>query len=242
LYLGNNAEHTAPDAFDSYVESDPRVSGFGPAPWIRLQVMDVRGPGAFFVWQTDSFGQPTVFVNTLQGVRPDDRFFTFPGGHIHYSWGFSAAGVYQVDLQSSAYLSYPDQPTQSAVTTFTFCVEAADNAGPGGGARAASDRQEGPRPAGRDDFLANPIHAAALGAAIDQVVEVRPPSEPSGPGLLDPRDLRDRDAPGLRKAAHKPTGIVSAFSTVAGGVASELEDRAPEGQLEEAGLRWHDSK
>jgi HPt (histidine-containing phosphotransfer) domain-containing protein len=46
--------------------------------------------------------------------------------------------------------------------------------------------------------------------------------------------LRDRDAPRLREAAHKLAGMVSAFSTLAGGVASELEDLAAQGQLEEA--------
>ncbi len=46
--------------------------------------------------------------------------------------------------------------------------------------------------------------------------------------------LRQRDAPGLREAAHKLAGMVAAFSTVAGAVASEIEDRAAAGQLEEA--------
>jgi PAS domain S-box-containing protein len=47
--------------------------------------------------------------------------------------------------------------------------------------------------------------------------------------------LRDQDASRLREAAHKLSGMVGAFSTVAGGAASELEDRAAEGRLEEAG-------
>ena len=47
--------------------------------------------------------------------------------------------------------------------------------------------------------------------------------------------LRDRDAPRLREAAHKLAGMVSAFSTAAGGVASDLEDHAASGRLEEAG-------
>ncbi len=47
--------------------------------------------------------------------------------------------------------------------------------------------------------------------------------------------LRDRDAPRLREAAHKLAGMVSAFSTAAGGVASDLEDHAAGGRLEEAG-------
>ena len=46
--------------------------------------------------------------------------------------------------------------------------------------------------------------------------------------------LRDADAPRLREAAHKLCGMVAAFSTVAGGVASELEDYAAQGQVEEA--------
>jgi len=46
--------------------------------------------------------------------------------------------------------------------------------------------------------------------------------------------LRDGDAPRLREAAHKLAGMVAAFSTVAGGVASELEDQAAQGRLEDA--------
>jgi PAS domain S-box-containing protein len=46
--------------------------------------------------------------------------------------------------------------------------------------------------------------------------------------------LRDRDAPRLRRAAHKSCALLFAFSTVAGNVASNLEDLATQGQLEEA--------
>jgi PAS domain S-box-containing protein len=46
--------------------------------------------------------------------------------------------------------------------------------------------------------------------------------------------LWERDAARLREAAHKLCGMVAAFSTVAGGVASELEDRAADGRLEES--------
>ena len=118
-----------------------------------------------------------------------------------------------------------------------------------------------------DDFLAKPIQAADLGAAIDRVVGARPSACRPEPGLLDPRvllaacggdpaildkisqtfraclpdhlaaiqeALRDRDAPRLREAAHKLSGMVAAFSTVAGGVASDLEDHAAGGQFEKA--------
>jgi PAS domain S-box-containing protein len=46
--------------------------------------------------------------------------------------------------------------------------------------------------------------------------------------------LRDRDAPRLGEAAHKLSGMIAAFSTVAAGVASDLEDHAIRGQLDEA--------
>jgi PAS domain S-box-containing protein len=121
--------------------------------------------------------------------------------------------------------------------------------------------------AGMDDFLAKPIQAADLWAAIDRVVGARPPADRPGPGLLDPgvlwatcggedvilkklcqtfrarlpdhvraiQDaLREGDAARLREAAHKLCGMASAFSTEAGGIASELEDHAARGQLEEA--------
>ena len=45
--------------------------------------------------------------------------------------------------------------------------------------------------------------------------------------------LRNEDAPQLSVAAHKLCGLLSAFSTVAGGIASILEDHAASGRLEE---------
>jgi CheY-like chemotaxis protein len=46
--------------------------------------------------------------------------------------------------------------------------------------------------------------------------------------------LRELDAPRLRQAAHKFSALLFAFSTVAGNVASDLEDHAAQGRLEEA--------
>jgi two-component system, sensor histidine kinase and response regulator len=46
--------------------------------------------------------------------------------------------------------------------------------------------------------------------------------------------VRDQNAPRLREAAHKFYGMLSAFSTVAGDQAADLEDHAAQGQLEEA--------
>jgi CheY-like chemotaxis protein len=134
-------------------------------------------------------------------------------------------------------------------------------------ARSRKEDREQCLAAGMDDFLAKPIQAADLWAAIDRVADVRLQADPSGWRLLDPKvllaacggdgailnkicqtfracvpvhlqavqiALRDRDAPQLREAAHKLSGMLSAFSTAAGGMASDLEDHAAQGQLEGA--------
>jgi two-component system sensor histidine kinase/response regulator len=46
--------------------------------------------------------------------------------------------------------------------------------------------------------------------------------------------LRDQDAPGCREAAHKLCALLFAFSTAAGNMASDIEDLAAQGRLEEA--------
>jgi CheY-like chemotaxis protein len=131
--------------------------------------------------------------------------------------------------------------------------------------------------AGMDDFLAKPIQAPDLWAAIQRVIRdegrgtrrIDPEfsSLAPRPSLLAPHvllaacggdaiilgsicqafrtrlpdhlttvqdALRDRDTPRLREAAHKLCGMMAAFSTVAGGVASDVEDLAAQGQLDDA--------
>ncbi|HEX4797613.1 MAG TPA: ATP-binding protein [Humisphaera sp.] len=123
--------------------------------------------------------------------------------------------------------------------------------------------------AGMDEFLAKPIHAADLWAAIDRAMSARAPADRAASDLVDARVLlaacgddpailksicdtlcsrlpdylaavqqafQDDDAPRLREAAHKLSGMLAAFSTAGGSVASELEDRAARGQLEDASI------
>jgi surface-anchored protein len=123
LFLGANSIGTAPGVIAPYLETDPRI-GF-TAPWIRVTLRAVRGPGHFSVWDTTSFGEQRVWMSSFAGgVTGGDAYYMLPGSHAHYNWGFSARGYYEIDLEASAYLG-PDQtlPTSSGVVTYYFAAE-----------------------------------------------------------------------------------------------------------------------
>jgi PAS domain S-box-containing protein len=134
-------------------------------------------------------------------------------------------------------------------------------------ARSRKEDREQCIAAGMDDFLAKPIKAGDLWAAIERVLSVDSASDQPKQNLVDARvllaacgdngtilrkicetlelrlpdhlkavqdALEDANALRLREAAHKLSGMIGAFSTVAGGVASELEDHATQDQLEGA--------
>jgi CheY-like chemotaxis protein len=131
-------------------------------------------------------------------------------------------------------------------------------------ARSRKEDRERCLAAGMDDFLVKPIQAADLWAAIDRARPPadRPGPGLLDPSVLlaacgddavilekicqafrarlpdhmtAVQDaLREGDMVRLREAAHKLCGMVAAFSTVAGSVASDLEDHAAQGQLDEA--------
>src|SRR5262249_15591838 len=77
---------------------------------------------------------------------------------------------------------------------------------------------------------------AACGSIAKLLDEMCQNFQSNAPALIaDVRDaLRDHDAPRLHEAAHRLYGTITAFSTLAGEVVSDLEDRAARGRLVEA--------
>ncbi|MFW5697298.1 MAG: choice-of-anchor M domain-containing protein [Fimbriimonadaceae bacterium] len=120
IFLGIGAEDLTGDTFDSYNETDPRIDAEGQ--FIKLDVVGVRGPGAFSVWQTDGVGNITEWVSSADGVGAMDTLFAVEGGHAHYNWGFTAKGLYEVDIVASGYVD--GVLVESDPTTFNFGVEA----------------------------------------------------------------------------------------------------------------------
>jgi surface-anchored protein len=130
MFIGFAAESITPGTVSSYFESDPRVAG--TARWIKISLAAVRyhaapgesGPAHISLWQTDSFGAPTVWMSTFEGgITAADATWIVEGGHVHYNWGFSKRGHYEVDLVFSAFQGGTNGLLQSDPQTFHFGVE-----------------------------------------------------------------------------------------------------------------------
>ncbi|HMQ16101.1 MAG TPA: choice-of-anchor M domain-containing protein, partial [Phycisphaerae bacterium] len=119
LHLGVAAEEVKPGTLLSYIEADPRVAQEGA--WIRLSLVDMRGPGEFSIWTTDAFGQPIVWMSTFDNPL-DNALFVLESQHAHFNYGFTAEGIYEIDVVASALL--PDGTlVTSDVATYTFGVK-----------------------------------------------------------------------------------------------------------------------
>jgi surface-anchored protein len=122
LSVGVSAEGISDGTFAIYYEPDPRVHS--EAPWVKLTLVDVRGPGDVSVWQNDGFGRPVVWMTTSDGITADDAVFIYSGRDSDFNWGFTAQGIYEIDVVASAYLPGERDPVCSDVVTYTFGVEA----------------------------------------------------------------------------------------------------------------------
>lgn len=122
LYLGAAAEEVPANTVTPWSPGDSRIPG-GNFPWVRLNVVDVRGPGRFSAYTTDSFGNPVVWVsrssggNHVPGGLPSSLFL-LEGGHAHFNWAFSAEGDYEVDWRVVSVVG--GQPVTSDVETFFY--------------------------------------------------------------------------------------------------------------------------
>ena len=81
----------------------PRANGLNR--WLRVNLIDVRGPegGHVSMWQ-ESGQTPRVFFSTFDGgITESDVFYIPARQHVHNSWAFTQPGLYEVDIQVSAY-------------------------------------------------------------------------------------------------------------------------------------------
>jgi surface-anchored protein len=89
---------------------------------IRVTLKEFAGPGRFFLYQTDAFGVPRIFIDTRDGVSDEDHRDLMAGDHYHMNWAFTAPGVYTLGFQASGALAASGTVQSTAITPFTFHV------------------------------------------------------------------------------------------------------------------------
>jgi surface-anchored protein len=91
---------------------------------VTLNLLDVRAPGQFSVFETDMFGNPNVIMNSGDGITGADSIVLQAPGHLHVNWAFSAPGTYEVDFNAAGTLADGNVFTSSGPITYTFEVAA----------------------------------------------------------------------------------------------------------------------
>jgi surface-anchored protein len=87
---------------------------------VTLRLLSASGPGSFAVYTVNSFGTPSVVLNTADGVP--DSFLVNRGAHAHANWAFRAAGTYTLVFEVAG-TDTAGNPVGSGPVTYTFVVE-----------------------------------------------------------------------------------------------------------------------
>jgi surface-anchored protein len=89
---------------------------------VKVTLKSVTGPGDFFSYLTDSFGNPQVLFNSRDGITNSDFALVQSGGDKHLNWAFSQSGDYAVTVEVSGTLARTNTVVSSGPVTFSFSV------------------------------------------------------------------------------------------------------------------------
>lgn len=101
---------------------DPIPVGTPAASTVRLRLCSVVGPGFFAAYQVGSFGEPSVRMNSRDGIGAEDGMVLAPGAHEHLNWAFNAPGEYQVTFIAEVVWLGTGQKVTSEPATYRFHV------------------------------------------------------------------------------------------------------------------------
>ncbi|MCB1126588.1 MAG: choice-of-anchor M domain-containing protein, partial [Verrucomicrobiae bacterium] len=90
---------------------------------VTLRLRSVVGPGDFFLFREDSFGNPEVGLNSHDGLDTADTLELNTGSHAHWAWAFSTAGTYRVGFEASGTLAGSGVTVASEVAEYVFQVQ-----------------------------------------------------------------------------------------------------------------------
>lgn len=91
---------------------------------ITLSLVRVEGPGDFFLYHTDPFGNPVMGMNSADGIDEADAIELLAGSHRHVNWAFNQPGEYRLGFEASGTLA-GGATVRSAVAEFVFEVQPA---------------------------------------------------------------------------------------------------------------------
>jgi surface-anchored protein len=98
------------------------VTGLFVGDSITMALHSISGPGEFAVFDYDFFGNPTVWMNTRDGITAGDSVSLLAGGHNDMNWAFSAPGNYTVYFEASGTLVDGNVFTASGPVGYEFQV------------------------------------------------------------------------------------------------------------------------
>jgi surface-anchored protein len=90
---------------------------------VTVILKNVTGPGDFYSYDYDAFGNPKVLFNTRDGISTNDFVSVHAGGDAHLNWAFTQAGTYTVTLEVSGTLLQGNKAVSSGPVSYTFVVQ-----------------------------------------------------------------------------------------------------------------------
>lgn len=87
---------------------------------VSVKLLSVTGPAQVSLFTTNTFGTPTVWYDSGNGL-PDTRTFAI-NTHAHANWAFEAAGTYTVTFEATGTTAAGAAVTTGA-KTYTFTVQ-----------------------------------------------------------------------------------------------------------------------
>jgi surface-anchored protein len=103
--------------------TEEMASGLFSNDTVKLTLKSVSGPGDFFLYTLDMFGNPVVSMNSRDGIDSSDARTLTAGSHTHANWVFTAPGQYRIGLQASGVLAATGETNTSAVAEYLFDVQ-----------------------------------------------------------------------------------------------------------------------
>jgi len=80
------------------------------------------GLGDFFIYQTDGFGNPTVYFDSSDGFSGSDQYTLGVGGHAHFNFAFTQEGFYTVGITATGTPTVTGEEETSPVAYYSFGV------------------------------------------------------------------------------------------------------------------------